>query len=225
MEVQSDLLPARQLATTSRLSVQVPVGVPSPQHLPPGESSRKKSGETQSCNPSPEALEKIHTGEVLALLSHPHPTAGRRTQLGWSQPTSTPKSSLPMPQVILSIRGGEQGRGNKGSGKIILSLLQHSIKAEQIHPICWSPFQRNEFRCLFCEMTSFRVQMQSCRVLIVSFYTVICLLSTSQWKQCKIFSTALTMFFPKRTCTANVTPHFKSACISQWRRQAGCLPS
>lgn len=147
-----------------------------------GRVAGKRVEKLSPATPALKHWKKIHSGEMLALLSHPHPTAGRRTQLGWSQPISTPKSSLPMPQVILSIRGGEQGRGNKGSGKIILSLLQHSIKAEQIHPICWSPFQRNEFRCLFCEMTTFRVQMQSCRVLIVSFYTVICLLSTSQWK-------------------------------------------
>lgn len=147
-----------------------------------GRVAGKRVEKLSHSTPALKHWKKIHTGEMLALLSHPHPTADRRTQLGWSQPTSTPKSSLPMPQVILSIRGGEQGRGHKGSDKIILSLLQHSIKAEQIHPICWSPFQRNELRCLFCEMTTFRVQTQPCRISIVSFYTVICLLSISQWK-------------------------------------------
>lgn len=41
------------------------------------------------------------------------------------------KSSLPMPPVIPSIRGGEQGKRNGRSDKIILSLLQHRIKAKQ----------------------------------------------------------------------------------------------
>jgi len=36
-----------------------------------------------------------------------------------------------MPLAIPSVRGGQQGRRNRESDRVILSLLQHRIKAKQ----------------------------------------------------------------------------------------------
>lgn len=94
----------------------------------PGKGVEKPSPAT----PVLKYWKKPHAGEMPVVLpGHLHPTAGRRTQLWWTQPASTPKSSFPESLVIPSVRGGERGKRNRGTDKIILSLLQHCIKAKQ----------------------------------------------------------------------------------------------
>lgn len=128
----------------------------------PGKGVEKPSPAT----PVLKYWKKPHAGEMPVVLpGHLHPTAGRRTQLWWTQPASTPKNSFPESLVIPSVRGGERAKRNRGTDNNI-------IPASALYQSKASPFQRNELRCLFCETTTFRVQTERCRVLIASFYSV-----------------------------------------------------